>query len=179
MPTQLPDLLIRPAVPEDADALVAYMDRLTSEPHNNVSRDPGQGLVTAEEQRAYLTRINTHGTFVVAAIHNTLVGTAQWSRTSHPTMRYVASLGISVDAAWRRQGIATALMHHMLDWARQHALVRMELRVFTRNLAAIDLYKKFGFHEEGRHPYASCKQGIWVDELTMALVIPPTPTGNV
>jgi len=173
MTTQVPDLRIRPAVPEDAEALVAYMDRLTNEPHNNVSRDPGQGLVTVEEQRAYLARVNTHGILVVTTIGDAVVGTAQWNRISHPTNRYTASLGISVDAAWRRRGIATALMHYMLDWARQQALVRMELRVFTRNTAAIELYRKFGFIEEGRHPYASCKQGIWVDELTMALVIPP------
>ncbi|MCL2648062.1 MAG: GNAT family N-acetyltransferase [Phycisphaerales bacterium] len=176
MPTQVSDLRICPAVPEDAEALTAYMHRLTGEPHNNIVLDPGQWSRTLEEERAYIARNNANpdnGIFVVATIGNTIAGVAGWDRGSKPTKRHAASLWLSVDAAWRRQGIATALMHYMMAWARQHALVRLELKVFVRNIAAIHLYQKFGFREEGRHPYAFRKQGIWVDELTMALVFPP------
>jgi len=178
MTTQVSDLRIRPAVPEDADAIAAYMHRLYSEPHNNVSHDPGQGAITVEETLAYIARLNTtpdSGIYVVATIGNAIVGDARWTRGSRLTNRHAATMGFSVDAAWRRRGIATALMHYMMAWAREHALVRLELKVFSRNTAAIALYQKFGFREEGRHPYAFCKQGIWVNDLTMALVLPPTP----
>jgi len=174
MTTQLPDLRIRPAVPEDAEALIAYMHRLTSEPHNNISIDPGQWSMTVEDERAYIARRNANpdsGIFAVATVGDAVVGVAQWDRGSRPTNRHAAMLGLSVDAAWRRRGIATAMMHYLMAWARQHALVRLELKVFTRNTAAIHLYQKFGFREEGLHPYAFCKQGIWVDDLTMALIL--------
>lgn len=175
MPTP-PELRIRAAEEADAEALIAYMHRLTSEPHNNIVLDPGQWTMTVDEERAYIARQNANadrGTFVVAEIAGKIVGVAGLDRGAKPTNRHTATLGISVDAAWRRQKIGTALMEYLLTWARQHALVRIELKVFSRNPIAIRLYQRFGFVEEGRHPFACCKQGIWVENLTMGLILQP------
>jgi RimJ/RimL family protein N-acetyltransferase len=173
----LTELHIRPAEDKDAEALIAYMHRLTSEPHNNITLDPGQWTMTVEEERAFLAKRNVDpnkGIFAVATVGHELVGIGQLDRGAKPTIRHAATLGISVDAAWRRRGIATALMTYLLTWAREHDLVRIELKVLTRNAGAIQLYRKFGFAEEGRHPKACCKQGVWVDDLTMGLILPPT-----
>jgi RimJ/RimL family protein N-acetyltransferase len=59
-------------------------------------------------------------------------------------------IGMMVDAAWRGQGVGTALVAAAIDWARARGLHKLTLSVFPQNEAAIALYRKFGFVEEGR-----------------------------
>lgn len=170
------ELRIRPAAESDAEAMIAYMHRLTNEPHNNLTWDPGQWTMTVEAERDFIARRAAageegQGLFVVAEVGAEIVGAAQLSRGSRLTNDHAAGLGISIDAAWRRRGIGTALLEHLLAWAREHGVVRIELKVFTRNAGAIRLYERFGFVVEGRHPYAFRKQGVWVEELTMGLIL--------
>jgi putative acetyltransferase len=59
-------------------------------------------------------------------------------------------LGMMVDADWRRRGVGTALVAAAIESARTHGLHKLALSVFPQNAAAIALYRKFGFVEEGR-----------------------------
>jgi RimJ/RimL family protein N-acetyltransferase len=60
-------------------------------------------------------------------------------------------IGMMVAADWRGRGIGTALLAAAIDWARARGLHKLTLSVFPHNDAAIALYRKFGFVEEGRH----------------------------
>ena len=167
-------LEIREACIDDAAQLTTYMQRLTGEPHNNILLDPGEWCMTEQEEREFLAkRIGKpeQGIFCVAVVEDQIVGVANLNRGPANTRKYAASLGISVDNASRGKGVGSALLGHLVNWARQQNLVRIELRVFARNTTAIGLYEKFGFKLEGRHPYALLKQGVWVDDLTMGLIL--------
>jgi RimJ/RimL family protein N-acetyltransferase len=59
-------------------------------------------------------------------------------------------LGMLVAADWRGRGVGSALVAAAIDWAREHGLHKLALSVFPHNEAAIALYRKFGFVEEGR-----------------------------
>jgi RimJ/RimL family protein N-acetyltransferase len=61
-------------------------------------------------------------------------------------------IGMMVAAAWRGRGVGTALVAAAIEWARGRGLHKLTLSVFPHNEAAIALYRKFGFVEEGRHP---------------------------
>ena len=169
-----PNLHIRPATPDDAEQLIAYVGRLTNEPHNNLTLDPGQWAMTVEDERAFIADRNAspeRGIFAAAEVGGEVVGVGHLDRGQRTTNRHSATLGLSIDAAWRRQGIATAIMRYLIDWAQREDLVRIELKVFSRNAPAIHLYEQLGFVHEGRHPYAALKQGVWVDDLTMGLLL--------
>jgi RimJ/RimL family protein N-acetyltransferase len=60
-------------------------------------------------------------------------------------------IGMMVAADWRRRGVGTALVAAAIEWARARGLHKLTLSVFPHNEAAIALYRKFGFVEEGRH----------------------------
>jgi ribosomal-protein-alanine N-acetyltransferase len=62
-------------------------------------------------------------------------------------------LNLAVGERWRRQGIATALLNHILYMAEKKQLSRITLEVNEKNPAAIALYKKFGFQEIGRRAH--------------------------
>jgi len=59
-------------------------------------------------------------------------------------------IGMMVAADWRGRGVGTALVAAALEWARARGLHKLTLSVFPHNEAAIALYRKFGFVEEGR-----------------------------
>jgi RimJ/RimL family protein N-acetyltransferase len=60
-------------------------------------------------------------------------------------------IGMMVAADRRGRGVGTALVAAAIEWARARGLHKLTLSVFPHNAAAIALYRKFGFVEEGRH----------------------------
>jgi len=52
---------------------------------------------------------------------------------------------MAVVRPWRGRGVGTALMVAAIDWAREQGLHKLSLNVFAHNVAAIALYRKFGF----------------------------------
>jgi RimJ/RimL family protein N-acetyltransferase len=59
-------------------------------------------------------------------------------------------IGMLVAADRRGRGVGTALVAAAIEWARARGLHKLTLSVFPHNDAAIALYRKFGFVEEGR-----------------------------
>jgi ribosomal protein S18 acetylase RimI-like enzyme len=62
----------------------------------------------------------------------------------------VGEVGMLVAQAWRGRGIGSALLAAAIEKARDDGLHKLSLEVFPHNDAAIALYRKFGFVEEGR-----------------------------
>jgi len=62
----------------------------------------------------------------------------------------VVDFGMLVAPAWRGRGVGGALLAGCVDWARRVGAHKVGLQVFPHNEAAIALYRKHGFVEEGR-----------------------------
>jgi L-phenylalanine/L-methionine N-acetyltransferase len=95
--------------------------------------------------------------------------------------RHALMLGISVAPEAQRQGVGSALMAAMCDYAdRWIGALRIELTVYTDNAPAIALYRKFGFELEGTHRGYALRDGRYVDAHAMARFHPnpPTPPGS-
>ena len=67
---------------------------------------------------------------------------------------------IVVHPAYRRQGIAHALLAETRRYGKKHDMNRICLEVRASNTAARELYESFGFEEDGIRPgfYASPKE---------------------
>jgi RimJ/RimL family protein N-acetyltransferase len=59
-------------------------------------------------------------------------------------------IGMMVARDWRGRGVGSALVAAAIEWGRENGLHKLTLSVFPHNEAAIGLYRKFGFVEEGR-----------------------------
>jgi ribosomal protein S18 acetylase RimI-like enzyme len=90
-----------------------------------------------------------------------------------PGREHSASLGVGVRAAYRRQGLGRRLMETAIAAAWQRGIARIELWVRSPNAAAIALYKRLGFVEEGRRRDAVRLDDGPEDEVLMALFAPP------
>jgi RimJ/RimL family protein N-acetyltransferase len=79
-------------------------------------------------------------------------------------------LGMLVDRGWRGRGVGSALLRAAAGWARGQGLHKLCLEVFPHNTAAIAMYRKAGFAEEGRRvrQYRRASGELW-DSIVMGL----------
>jgi putative acetyltransferase len=114
--------------------------------------------------------------FIVAERGGEVVGNAGVHPPQHIRRRHTAGIGMAVAKQAQGQGVGTALMAAIVDWADNWALLlRLELTVYTDNAAAIALYRKFGFEHEGTHRAFAIRDGAFVDALAMARLHPKPP----
>ena len=63
-------------------------------------------------------------------------------------------------------------MAHAIEWAKRTKIIkRIELTVFARNAAAIHIYKKYGFVVEGRRGRSIYRDGEYLDDVMMAVIL--------
>lgn len=95
------------------------------------------------EQRAARWRLDTT---LVADAGGAVVGSLHIEESPFG----YGELGMMVARDWRGRGVGSALVEAAIDRGREHRLHKLTLSVFPHNEAAIALYRKFGFEEEGR-----------------------------
>jgi len=88
----------------------------------------------------------------------------------HVSRHGFGELGMLVDRDWRGRGVGMALLQAVADLARSRGLHKLCLDVFPHNTAAIALYRKAGFVEEGRRvkQYRRASGELW-DTILMGL----------
>jgi len=128
---------VRPAKDEDRYALTLLLAAVAEE-RDGIAPEPPIDL----DARAAGWRLA--GTFVAVA-RNAIVGEIG-VRTNPFGYGDVAMM---VAADWRRRGVGSALMAAAIQWSRAHGLHKLSLGVFPHNDAALALYRKFGFVQEG------------------------------
>lgn len=168
-------LVIRRVEPADAEAIARMM--------GDPSVYPGLMQVPFPSVAAWAERLKTPPSdgsvdlFLIAERGGQAVGSAGL----HPAAtrlrrRHVAMLGISVVGPAQGQGVGSALMQALLDYADRWAgVTRVELQVYADNTRAIALYRKFGFVHEGTHRAYALRDGVYVDSLSMARLHPNPP----
>jgi ribosomal protein S18 acetylase RimI-like enzyme len=96
-------------------------------------------------------------------------------REQRPTTRHSGVLGIGLMPEWRRRGVGKRLMEHALEAARAFPLARVELAVRADNESAMALYRRIGFKVEGRRRRAMLVDGVYYDDIIMALLFDLAP----
>ena len=168
-------ITVRRPRPDDAAALVATM--------GDIEVLAGLLQVPYPTEAMWKTRIDEMATgpttaelFIVAERGGEVVGNAGAHPLGHVRRRHAASIGMAVAKHAQGQGVGTALMAAIVDWADNWAqLLRLELTVYTDNAVAQQLYRKFGFVVEGTHRAYAIRDGVYVDALAMARLHPNPP----
>jgi len=145
---------VRSARPDDAALLIAYVKAITQESdHLIIQSDEFQN--TEEEERQWIQkRVDGHGKIaIVAEVSRRVIGLLDFDNGSRKRIAHHGTLGMTVRKEWRGRGVGTALLQCFIEWAEANPLIeKVGLGVFASNEAAIRLYRKFGFVEEGRQP---------------------------
>ncbi|AZN36468.1 GNAT family N-acetyltransferase [Iodobacter ciconiae] len=124
---------------------------------------------SAELWESRLSNPPGHAISLVAVREDEVLGQLGLHIEQNPRRKHVAGIGMAVKSNARRQGIADALMQAAIETAEQwQAISRIELSVYTDNLAALALYEKHGFIKEGIGKNYAFRNGQFVDVFMMA-----------
>jgi putative acetyltransferase len=160
-------LLIRAARPGDAEGLAALA---------NLPKYRFGTLRMPYESPEYWRRRIESAEFgnlgLVAELAQRIVGTASLARRAGRCL-HAADIGMGVHDDFYGRGIGSALLGALVEAADGWLNVkRLQLTVYTDNAAAIGLYRKFGFQEEGVLRAFAFRDGAYVDALSMARLVP-------
>jgi RimJ/RimL family protein N-acetyltransferase len=112
------------------------------------------------------------GITCVAEAAGELIGMTALVRNDLAKTRHAGSIfGVYTRPDWRATGVADALIEMCVAYARELGLRLVRLGVVTSNASAIRLYQRCGFQVYGVEPEAIQHDGIYYDELLMALRI--------
>lgn len=151
---------IRPA--DDRDRLpLAELFAAVAEERDGIATEPPVDV----ERRAKSWRLDGS---LVAVDGDEIVGSLFVDATGHG----FGEIGMTVARDWRGRGVGSALMAAAIEWAHERDLHKLSLSVFAHNEAAIALYRKFGFVEEGRRvkQYRRSSGELW-DTIDMGLLL--------
>jgi RimJ/RimL family protein N-acetyltransferase len=154
--------VVRPASVGDTRAMAELFAAVAQE-RDGIATEPP---VDVEERAAQFAR--TAAGSVVAVADRRVVGMLHVDVSRHG----FGEFGMLVDRDWRGRGAGSALVQATAEWARGHGLHKLCLEVFAHNSAAIALYRKYGFMEEGRRikQYRRDSGELW-DSIVMGLLL--------
>lgn len=164
-------VVIREATSDDARSLLGILRELEGEP--NLNSAPGEVSISEDQQREFLQKMrdSADDAFFVALVEDEIVGSLGVHSSPRAALRHSVNLGMSVRESWRNLGIGSALLQRSIEWATERQVARLSLTVYARNRGAIRLYERFGFKIEGHHPRMFCKNGEYLEGLTMGLLL--------
>lgn len=166
------DIIIRKAQPEDAAAIIAYMNTIGGETDNLTFGSEGFPISPEEEAEIIEEKNESPRNALFLAIKGErIIGSASIETYSR-RMAHRAEFGISVlKAEWDR-GIGSRLLETILQHAKSHQVEIIELEVRSDNARAIHLYEKYGFVKIGAYPkYFKLKEDSYVDFDLMNLYL--------
>jgi RimJ/RimL family protein N-acetyltransferase len=140
-------VVLRNAIPSDAQAIVDYIHIAAGET-DNLSFGADDVPINLENEIEYLTSVQNSlsSAHFVAIYEGEVIASSNINAKARPRMAHVGSLGISVRKDFWHLGIGYALMDMMIVWAKSTGILRkINLTVRSDNPNAIALYNKCGF----------------------------------
>lgn len=168
---------IREVQPSDAEDIIALLKTSFAEQGSNLLTEAGEFSMTVDEEEFFLTEqsLRTDWVGYVAITREKpphVIGLVTAEGKQRRAIKHRASVGITIAQSWRGQGIGKALMRQVIKWAKDtERITRLELEVLARNEVAIHLYERLGFVREGVIRRAIFRDGAYLDEYVMGLLL--------
>jgi RimJ/RimL family protein N-acetyltransferase len=157
---------VRQAAVADAKALIHILTVVGNEGIYIANEGPSWSIVTQAE---ILRRAAAQGQCILVAEHEGhVVGSLELVRGTLAKNRHTANLAMALLPEWRGRGGGGALLAAAHAYAETHGIRKICLSVFATNHAALGLYQRFGYTEEGRRKAQFVVGGRLVDEVLMA-----------
>lgn len=144
----MPTTLIRPAQQQDLPALLAIYNH---EILNGVATFDLQPKSLAERQSWFDEHNKNNHPLLVAEQDGAVLGYASLSRYAEKAAyNSTVELSVYIAPSARRQGIASQLMHAVIELAKKDNATYLIVSLITgTNQASISLHQKFGFNKVG------------------------------
>jgi GNAT superfamily N-acetyltransferase len=163
---------VRKASPKDCKAVLALQRQVMTEADEYFVRTlaelDSEGDSACNSLVGLLERSNC--LWIVAEMGEEIIGSLDFHGGRYERVGHVGNFGMLVHKDYRNQGVGTALLESMLEWA--HAAPGVEkvtTTLFTTNARAMTLYSKHGFVGQGvRQREYQVSPGRYLDAVVMA-----------
>ena len=143
-------VVLTPLQPSCSGALLAFYRHLPEEDRLMLRDD----VTTSDWAEGFLREVETREIIsLVAKAAGKVVGEATLYRTLHGWTRHVGEIRVTVAAAFRRKGLATALAAAQVKIATDLGIEKIIVQVVDNQLAARRTFEKLGFHKEAILPH--------------------------
>ena len=174
-------VLLRTAYPTDARALLGALNEVANEGRFLLRR---AWEITPElEQRWVSVALGDSDLVLVAMLldnphtraEQEIVGGLSLVRGRPEFVRHTAELAMWLRAAYRELGLGSAMLEYALTWLRAGSdIEKITLSARSSNRRALNLYRKYGFVEEGRREgFIKTEQGYEAEVLLSRFVRGP------
>ena len=165
-------LSIKPTTPQDAEEFIRLRKQLFTE-SQFMLYEPEEYRPTLERETRYMAHMSKveHSNLLLAYSDDILTGFAGAEGSSLKKRRHVATVFMGVLKTHWKQEIGTALLTKLIEWAPTAGIERLELTAGEDNTPALNLYKKFGFKQEGVAREAIHLQDRKINELMLGLIL--------
>jgi RimJ/RimL family protein N-acetyltransferase len=159
-------ITIRPTTEQDATAVAYCLDRIARERQFLASTEG----ISVEQIRDYIMELLVWGTHHVLLDNTRVVGWCDATSGIFEGLTHVGHLTIGLLPDYRRKGWGRKLLLEALASGFAEKFERVDLEVFASNIAAIQLYRKAGFVEEGRKRNARKLDGKYDDLILFGML---------
>ena len=155
-------MILRPAEPTDAGAIVAFWNPLIRDTAVTFSSEERSANAVAEDIN---TRCNA---FWVAEDAGQITGFATYTPfRSGPGYARTKEHTIIVNPAFHGRGVGRALMGRLEQAARQESVHSLIAGISSENPDAVRFHTSIGFQQAARLPEVGYKFGRWMDLILM------------
>lgn len=166
-------LTIRPAVPEDAEKILVYMNQVGGE-SDYLTFGKDECKLTVEQERQFVESIQKlpSSVMLLGLIDETIISISSINTPSKPRLAHNADLAISVCKDYWDFGVGTYVMQELINFAKSTKTISVvSLSVVSENQRAIHLYEKFSFSQYGLFEKWMKVNDHYMDAVLMNLYI--------
>ena len=164
------ELVIRPITQDD---IVSCLDIYNYEVVNGVATLDLEPRTLEEWHEWYNAHRDEHHPIIVGTIDDVVVGYASLSLYRlKDAFKSTVELSIYIHQDYRGKGVASKLMAHILEHAKENDILHTVVSVITAgNEASTALHARFNFTYCGLTPEVGFKHGKYQDTETYALLV--------
>lgn len=166
------EVVLRSAVPEDAQMLVDYLKTVTGETRFLMC-EPDEIKYTRKEEEQFINAHNDAGDalLMLAFVDGEYAGNCSFqSKAGSRRASHRAGIGIALFQKYTGLGLGKLMLKRLLEEIEKLGFEQAELTVVGGNKIAYHLYESLGFKECGRIPNANrYDDGTYSDDILMTL----------
>ena len=168
----IPMSIIREIRESDSENFLSLCRQLDHE-NKFMMLEPGERKTTIDKQKQRIFEVlsSDNGIVFGAEEAKLLAGYLSAIGGRFTRNRHAAYIVIGILERFTGKGLGTAFFGKLEDWAKSHAIHRLELSVMVHNQRGIGLYQKMGFAIEGVKRDSLLVDGSYVDEYYMSKLI--------
>jgi len=166
------EIILRPAVPEDAVDIVHTVKSAYLERSYVIMEQYGKNPASEKEYITGLDRKNN--LLLVALAGSTVVGSLaglQADGGQRPQTAHILKIGLHLTDAYRGLGIGSEMLRYATEWSEEHGFKKMEASIFTTNKRSLHLFGRAGFEDECKKRKQFRVGNEFIDELCMGKLL--------